>query len=191
VQGRDEIRDALDQRLASWLLQAGFLPVPIPNLILDGSGLDHWIQAVKPEALILSGGNDIGACPARDATESHLLSWASVHKVPVLGICRGMQMMAVWAGATLSKVEGHVRVRHQLVACPESGDLPMSVNSYHDWAISGCPDSFTVVAQSEDGAIEAIRHTELPWEGWMWHPEREIPFDMIDTERMTRLFREQ
>lgn len=198
--GRNETRDALDQRLAEWLVQSGFLPVPVPNSILPVNGtdtsdctdtLDCWLSAIKPQALILSGGNDIGGCPDRDATERHLMAWAEANRIPLLGICRGMQMMAVSAGGRLERVAGHVRTRHQLATLSGAGAFPVTVNSYHEWSIAACPEPFEVIAQSEDGAIEAIRHPHLPWEGWMWHPEREYPFDAIDTQRMTRLFRDQ
>jgi putative glutamine amidotransferase len=43
----------------------------------------------------------------------------------------------------------------------------------------------------KDGVIEAIRHEQFPWEGWMWHPEREEVFNMIDTLRMKRLLGEK
>ena len=44
-----------------------------------------------------------------------------------------------------------------------------------------------LLAQSEDGNIEAMIHKELPWEGWMWHPEREEIFTKIDHERFVTL----
>ena len=192
---RNERRDALDQRLVQWLVHAGFLPIAIPNTLSD---IDHlsepmiesWLQAVQLDALILSGGNDIGEYPARDTTESYLLSWAKTKQVPVLGICRGLQMMAVWAGVELVRKEGHVGSRHQLVVPARKDDWPANVNSYHNWGLASCPDGFEVAAQAEDGSIEAMRHISLPWEGWMWHPEREAPFSLQDTKRLKRLISE-
>ena len=188
---RNEARDALDQRLITFLLVAGFIPVPVPNglyrALPDGrsgpEALDAWLAAVKPQAFVLSGGNDIGQCSERDLTEEWLLDHASQHQMPLLGICRGLQMMAHWAGIGLKTVEGHVRTRHCL-----SGDLTGEANSYHGFSLTACPDGFEVLAKSEDGEIEAIRHLSLPWEGWMWHPEREIQFMSRDIKRVKALF---
>jgi N5-(cytidine 5'-diphosphoramidyl)-L-glutamine hydrolase len=193
VSGRAELRDALDQRLVQWLVHAGFLPVAVPNTLSDTGQpseqtLESWLQAIQPDALILSGGNDIGEYPARDATERYLLTWAEARRNPVLGICRGLQMMSVWAGVDLVKQEGHVGTRHQLAITERIDEWPASVNSYHNWGLSSCPDGFEVAARAEDGSIEAIRHTTLPWEGWMWHPERETPFSSQDNQRLKRLF---
>lgn len=192
VEGRAEFRDSLDQRLIEWVAQAGFLPVTVPNTLVREAGdegvFEDWLQTLRPQAVILSGGNDIGEAPRRDVTERYLLSWAQETRVPLLGICRGMQMMAVWAGTKLVRVEGHVRSRHQLALAGAGDEWPRSVNSFHDWSVSACPDQFEVVARAEDGTIEAIRHIHLPWEGWMWHPERELPFNEIDTNRIVRLF---
>lgn len=165
----------------------------IPNIlsVTDSSNesrFENWIQAVQPRALILSGGNDVGEYQVRDTTERHLLSWAEEQKVPVLGICRGMQMMAVWSGGNLIKKEGHVRSRHQLIITGPKNEWPAHVNSYHNWILESCPDGFEVVAQSDDGTIEAIKHKHLPLEGWMWHPERENPFSQPDIKRIQRLF---
>ena len=193
VAGRAELRDALDQRLVQWLVHAGFLPVLVPNTLSatghpSGQALESWLQVIQPGALILSGGNDIGEYPARDATERYLLAWAEASRVPVLGICRGLQMMAVWAGVDLVKREGHVGTRHQLVVPALKDEWPTEVNSYHNWCLVSCPDGFKVAARAEDGSIEAIRHVGLPWEGWMWHPEREAPFSPQDIKRLKRLF---
>lgn len=180
---RGESRDALDQRLIDFLMAAGYLPLPVPNGLQ--ADLEHWLSAVSPQAIVLSGGNDIGQCPARDQTESRLLDHAQALSLPVLGICRGMQMIAHWSGGVLKPVTGHVRTRHQL-----SGQIVAEVNSYHGLALAGCPHGFEVQARSEDGEIEAIRHVSLPWQGWMWHPEREHVFAAHDIDRLKQLFGE-
>ena len=188
---RNETRDAVDQRLMTFLLELGYLPVPIPNILcMEKSGdcfgyekLDAWLTSINPVAIVLSGGNDIGQSAARDFTENWLLDRAVETKLPVLGICRGMQMMAHWANVGLRSVAGHVKSRHHL-----SGQIIDMVNSYHDYALENCPQDFDVLASCEDGVIEAIRHQSLPWEGWMWHPEREDEFNQNDIMRVKRLF---
>lgn len=142
---RNERRDALDQRLITFLLVAGFVPVPVPNGLFralpdgrsDPDALDAWLAAVKPQAFVLSGGNDIGQCSERDLTEGGLLDHASQHQRPLLGVCRGMQMMAHWSGVDLCSVQGHVRTRHRL-----TGEIAGEVNSYHDFALATCPLKF-------------------------------------------------
>jgi N5-(cytidine 5'-diphosphoramidyl)-L-glutamine hydrolase len=196
VSGRTEVRDALDQRLAEWLSAAGLLVFPVPNALLDAvsvAGIAVWLQALRPDILVLSGGNDIGEQPRRDATERHLLSWAEERRLPVLGICHGMQMMTVWASGKLCRVDGHVGARHRLKLSDgeRSGDWPDAVNSYHSWGLGDVPPGFMPLAWSEDGAIEAMRHKALPWEAWMWHPEREETFSDADLNRVKRLINEE
>jgi putative glutamine amidotransferase len=191
----DEWRDALDQRLIEWVVKAGYIPVPIPNSLFNVNlstnnqiVFDSWLRVVGISGLLLSGGNDIGNTPHRDLTESYLLSWAEKNKIPTLGICRGMQMMGVYSGAKLINVNNHVGVRHQLKIVSDSKvKLPDTVNSYHNQRLQSCPNSFNILAKSEDGSIEAIVHKDLPWEGWMWHPEREEKFSINDLDRFKNL----
>ena len=178
---RNETRDALDQRLAAFILICGHIPVPVPNAL--GGTIRDWLTIVHPAAVVLSGGNDIGQCPKRDDIEDTLLTYAQELHIPVLGVCRGMQMMAHWAGTGLHPVQGHVRTRHLL-----SGEITGEVNSYHGFSLACCPRDFEVLARSEDDEIEAIRHQSLPWEGWMWHPEREATFAERDIQRLKALF---
>lgn len=184
AEGYDEPRDALANVWASFLNTA--LPediwMPLPNL--GRNSIRTYCESWGIDRLILSGGEDFGISPIRDETEHQLLLWAEERGIPTLGICRGMQMMATYKGTALKLVDGHVSKRHTL-----QGSLKHEVNSFHRYGLVHCPQGFVVTAQSEDAEIEAIRHTTLQWEGWMWHPERETPFSPIDIERLRALFK--
>lgn len=190
---RNECHDALDQKLCRFIKECGFLPLPVPNGLITKRGdnneycseeLVAWLMAFSPDGILLSGGNDIGSFPIRDNTEKIMVNFAEQRELPVLGICRGMQMLATLAGAKLKRVSGHIRTRHTL----QGGTITGEVNSFHNMALDACPEGYHVMAKSEDGEIEAICHDNLAREGWMWHPERETTFDERDITRAKNLF---
>ena len=87
-----ETRDALDQ---NWhKLMSTVLPnvnwLPIPNNV--AYAVDYF-QTWELDGLILSGGNDLGESSVRDQTERSLLQHAIRRNIPVLGVCRGMQLV--------------------------------------------------------------------------------------------------
>lgn len=185
---RGEQRDALDQRLILWLREAGCLAAPVPNALWARTELDGWLERIAPVAILLSGGNDLAQVAERDHTETLLLDYAAAKRLPVLGLCRGMQMLIAYAGAELEPLEGHVATRHALQpSIPDPAVWPESVNSFHRWGIRKVPQGYAPLAYTDDGSIEAIRHCSLPWEGWMWHPERENPFRAAEVHCLQRL----
>ena len=189
---RQEKRETVDQSLIRWVIEAGHTPILIPNLLFNGNTSDDnflrvFLSATNVQGLILSGGHDVGLMPERDLTEYFLLDWAEQNKLPVLGICRGMQIMSLHAGTKLVKVDGHIATRHKLIARGLNGVWPDVVNSYHGKTVAGCPVNYSIAATTSSGHIEAITHNILPWEGWMWHPEREVSFREIELVRFRRL----
>lgn len=187
VPGRDETRDALDVRLCGLLWELGFLPLPLASCIVEPA---VYLDELAPDGVVLSGGNDIGAAPARDALERAALEHAIERSLPVLGICRGMQVLNLFQGGTLRCVKGHTAVRHKI-----TGELASTerrqVNSYHDLALQqdDLGAVLEAIAWSEDGVIEALRHTRLPWLGIMWHPERDTPTSTADRQLIKKHFR--
>jgi putative glutamine amidotransferase len=180
LQDGNETRDALDQRFCDWLAAVGLLAFPVPN---RPALIAEWLAHVQPKGIVLSGGNDVGACADRDTTECHLLEYAKTRRLPVLGICHGMQVLVTYSGGSLQKVAGHISTRHQL-----SGTLTGEVNSYHQWGVLSLPEDYVALARGPDDSIEAMRHVAMPWEGWMWHPEREISFLPAHISRVRTLF---
>ncbi len=173
-----ERRDALDQRWTPFLAACGLLTVPVPNSPEQALQL---AEAMKPALIVFSGGNDLvaygGDAPERDATETALLAWGRAKAVPVLGICRGMQLIQHVFGVPLGKVPDHVAVRHHVA--DESGPL-RQVNSYHCFAASQSGSELLTRSSTSDGVVEAVSHRTDAVAGFMWHPEREAEFAAED-----------
>lgn len=178
-----EQRDVLAQDWYTLLSTAlpGVKWISIPNL--GGIESTEYCKNLGVNALILTGGDSIGATPLRDETEHNILKWAAELSLPVLGVCRGMQHMGVFSGCELISVKGHVGNRHGLI-----DKFNRQVNSFHNQALAKCPDEFCITGTALDGVIESIEHTERKWAGCMWHPEREPVPNFHDVKLLQRLF---
>lgn len=169
---------------------AGGLPVHLP---LDAAPAD-WVQHL--DGLVLTGGADVeperyghdntdsDTEPRRDEVEFELLESALGDGVPVLGICRGLQLINVHQGGTLEQhVPTHSRYdlaphdeSHVLTITPGSvlhglfGDTAQ-VNSLHHQTVGVVGKGLTVSAVAEDGTVEGIEMDGVPIIAVQWHPE--------------------
>lgn len=178
-----ERRDALSQEWAELMTACGFLPLLLPN---HRTAAENILHTLSPDGILLTGGNDLasygGDAPERDQVEHMLIEYAIQHKIPLLGVCRGMQMLLDYFGTPLERVEGHIRVEHPL----DNGD---TVNSYHGWGTRNCLPPLKALCHCQDGVVEGIVHSDYPWIfGIMWHPERYSPFRPCDIQRIQEVF---
>ncbi|MCR4644064.1 MAG: gamma-glutamyl-gamma-aminobutyrate hydrolase family protein [Oscillospiraceae bacterium] len=202
------------------ILRAGGVPLQLP-LTDEKEVLEDALSCCQ--GFLLTGGQDVspelygeaaaetcgGLCSVRDAMELHLLTFAMDTGTPVLGICRGIQIMNVFCGGTLwqdlpsqhpSKTEHHmvppydravhtVQIRkdtplHTILGCES-----LSVNSYHHQAVRTLGAGIQVCAVSEDGLVEGISLTEHRFAlGVQWHPE--LRSDAASERIFTALIRE-
>lgn len=173
---RGECRDALDQAWGESLgsmLRDSVSIYPMPN---RSGNVDEVVSGWSPSLIVLSGGNDIGDVPERDATEAALLSRAATDRIPVLAVCRGMQMVQHFLGGPLHRMAGHVATEH-VVKAVSTNECPaeLLVNSFHAFGISKCAlarDLEALYCHADDSSVEAAQHVTFPWLCLMWHPER-------------------
>lgn len=176
-------RDCLDQVWVKFLLVCGLIPFPTPNSVDAALAICE-----KVHGIVLTGGNDLAAyggdAPDRDETEAAILDLAERRKLPVLGVCRGMQMIQHRFGTRLQPVHGHVAPQQRISIDGRS----VEVNSFHNFGAKEVSLPLMTWAIADDGVIKAIRHVGGRMIGVMWHPERLDPFAADDVALFSRFF---
>ena len=197
----------MNQRYYEAVAAAGAAPVLIP-LLDDIDALRATYEACA--GIMIPGGVDMDpgtygeapherlgrVDPARDRVELQLTRWAIEDRKPLLGLCRGLQVINVAAGGTLyqdldAQLEGAIRhdyfptfgfdrdyVSHDVAVAPASrlrslvaiDQLP--VNSMHHQGVKRLGAGLVACAHAADGLIEAVESVNGHWMvGVQWHPE--------------------
>lgn len=156
--------------------------IPIPNF---KSFNNDWFKNLNLELLILSNGNDLGEFSRRDQLEHNAIKFAVNNSIPIMGICRGFQILNEYFGGSLSSnieesiKQLHVGIEHDVEITDEKyiqmlEKKNFKVNSYHNHGvlIDGLSPSLKVFALSKGSVVEGFSHKELPIIGIQWHPER-------------------
>jgi len=169
-----EARSALAMDWIHWLEAADMTPVLIPNGLRDPVS---FLEAMTPDLIVLTGGGERGQSAERDQVEESLFQHAIETSAPLLGVCRGLQVINELAGGNLQVVSGHTAVIHDVHFDPAWHRIygtHATVNSYHDLGVSAdaLADNFVAAATDDAGNVEAAYHRTLPIAGVMWHPER-------------------
>lgn len=191
VRQTGELRNALAQDWTEFMAQ--IMPdafwIPVPNM---GVRVTEWLSRIPVEGVILSGGDDWGTFPVRDETEFELCRFSRENEVPLLGVCRGMQVLNYFLGGDLPAVrdKAHVTRRHVVTGNSHGRFFSREVNSYHSGLLTerNIASGLSVEAQAADGSVEAVRAIDGPFYGVMWHPEREKEIDPLDRALFNDIF---
>lgn len=189
----------LSAEYADRVREAGGVPLLLPPGAVEPEVLDGL------DGLLLSGGEDVdpryygeAAIPelgtvdaGRDTQELPLAKAAAERRMPILAICRGIQLLNVSLGGTLYQdlpaqhegALGHVQDEpvhvsiHDVKMAPDSliaklaGATDLRVNTFHHQAVKDLAPGLKATAWADDGVIEALEGSQ----GWMvgvqWHPE--------------------
>jgi putative glutamine amidotransferase len=204
-----------DARWGSWHRRAVLLPASYVDRLSDAGALPVLVPPVGPAAatlvprldgILLAGGGDLspstyggtnhprvyGVSPVRDETELAVTAAADDRGLPILAICRGVQLLNVSRGGTLHghlpDIVGHdghsggrgEYGRHQVTVTAGSrlagaiggvGPAGGDVATHHHQAIDRLGRGLTIVARADDGTVEAVEDPSRFVVGVQWHPE--------------------
>lgn len=215
IEGEDKrLRDSLTVEYAEAVVKAGGVPILIPLSTLESSEDETLLRHLyrRLDGILLPGGGDIhpevygksetsiirGTSRIRDDVEKQLVRWAFEDDVPLLGICRGHQMMNVALGGSLhidveTMQNGNSTIKHDADAVRERDRLmhdvyvepasrlagalgnkgePILVNSLHHQAVNQLSPELVATSYADDGIVEGIEAPKSRFfMGVQWHPE--------------------
>jgi len=219
----------MENDMARYLSKENILPVLIPDVA------DEYLEPIihEMDGFVFQGGTDLAPAsfgeepiengrwkgdPQRDAYELKLLEKAMHTGRPILGICRGMQLMNVYFGGTLYQdtktqrpevlvhrdAEQYDHIAHDITFTKDKilakiyrDDPASKVNSIHHQSIKNLGHNLEVLAECpDDDIIEAIGYTKAP-EGWVmgvqWHPEfsHTLGKEVINADTLYQFFLKQ
>lgn len=187
--------DSLENNYIQYFSDFQINIIPVPNLNFH---IENLSDNIDISGIVLTGGGDVnptlyGAkrneslCISqyRDNTEYDLLNYALENDIPVLGICRGMQLINIFFGGKILKAKDDLHpigVNHDVILMDKRiskilGESRVSVNSFHEFIIpkNHLSKELKEFAVDPSNNIEGYKHKTMPIWGIQWHPERDCP----------------
>jgi len=194
-----ESRDALSHDWVVYL--EAILPevcvIPVPNQLDD---VASWCSALAIDGIILSNGNDLGESKLRDTLESTLIAYAVDHDLPLLGVCRGFQLVNQYFGGDINTVisiadkQSHVCVEHGIELTDAQFQQFLErkstvVNSFHNQGVLEADIAPSLKSFAQAGSvIEGLYHAAHKIVAIQWHPERSGSDRPVDAKLIQALF---
>ncbi len=187
-----ETRDGLSQEWGAFIrmLRPDAILLPVPN---DQFSIEQWLTDISPDAVILSGGNDIGNAPERDSTEKKIIEWFLDAERPVLGVCRGLQILNSFYGGGVTRDireetgEEHAGIHHEIRICDQTFSHAakkdsLTVNSFHNQGVveNQLAQRLIPFAKTISGVVEGLFSSSEKVLAIQWHPERPSPSTEFD-----------
>tara|TARA_B100000029_G_scaffold495593_1_gene560726 strand:+ start:931 stop:1533 length:603 start_codon:yes stop_codon:yes gene_type:complete len=182
-----ELRDSLDVRLSNLIEKLGYSSIPLPNNLKK---INKFIYQVSPDGIILSGGGDPLKKDKRHKNELKLIKYSIQKKIPLIGICRGAQVLNIYFGGKITKIRNHVRKTHRIFGPLISKKKNILVNSFHDYGFKQnlLGKNLKILARSSDKVVESFCHNKHNLLGIMWHPERYKNLKKFDINLIRKVF---
>ena len=190
-----EIRDSISHDLVDNLVNQNFIPLLIPNTNLTP---EQYFQKIPFDLLILSGGDDLITGKKisadlkeekiRDEIEKDYLKFSLKKNIPIIGICRGMQIINHYFGGkiTLGFKDTHVNKNHKIIIEDFGKEIfpndKFLVNSFHKNIITlnDMSSELLPLMFAEDNSVEGFIHKKKSILGVMFHPERNFKDHLIN-----------
>ena len=173
--------DSFTYTIVYYLTELGVKPKTIVN---DEYSLQE-IKSFNPLAILISPGP---GTPKESGVSCELVQWAKENKIPLLGICLGMQVIAENFGGdvVLAPQVKHGKISqisHNKKGIFASIPSPFAAVRYHSLVVDNLPKELSPTAQTNEGLIMALEHKNFPIFGVQFHPESiltEYGFQLFD-----------
>lgn len=189
--------DRLEKNYIDFLTKSNVNPILLPNAISD---VTNFYKTNNCKGILLTGGEDINPTlygnPSssinpyyykRDDNEIELLKYSVAESIPLLGICRGCQLINVFFGGKLTSDKSNFPKNiHEIILFDNPfgyKNNSIIVNSFHNQIINFNQLSNELLKLAETALhknIELFKHKSLPIIGMQWHPERTNDSEVLD-----------
>ena len=185
---RGEYRDNLDIKIIEFTQKLSLMPISLSNGL---SNTSKFLSIIKPKGAIITGGGNPKIKNLRYKNEINLIKYCIKFNIPILGICRGAQILNIFFGGKLAKVKNHVKKRHTIIG-KVTNNKEVEVNSFHEMGfkkkhLSSKLNPLAICPT--DGVVECFDHKKQGILGIMWHPEREKKFKKFDLDLIKFFFK--